>query len=138
MKSLIRSYVISPLNLDNEPSLLKVTGSVTLIGDIHGQYADLLKILDKSEKFLTDSNEKVVFLGDYVDRGINSVEVITLLMLLKINYPNQISMLRGNHESRNMAELYNFKTECCEKYNQDIYDRIMHSFDSLPLAAIVN
>lgn len=77
-------------------------------------------------------------MGDYVDRGINAVEVVSLLMLLKIRSPKHVYMLRGNHESRIMAELYNFKIECMEKYDQNIYDLIMNSFDSLPLACMIN
>ena len=75
--------------------MLKITGNITIIGDIHGQYIDLLKVLDRTNQMGAD--DKILFLGDYVDRGINSVEVITLLMLMKLNRPNDIFMLRGNH-----------------------------------------
>ena len=86
-------------------------GSVCIIGDIHGQYYDFMKILtltgDIDEKLQT----KILFLGDYVDRGANSVEVITLIMALKINYEKDIMLLRGNHESRCMTNSYNFMRE---------------------------
>lgn len=62
-----------------------------------------------------------MFLGDYVDRGANSVEVITFIMALKINYPNNVFLLRGNHESRCMTMNYNFMREVVGKYNQNIY-----------------
>lgn len=73
-----------------------------------------------------------------MDRGTNSIEVIVYLMALKVLYPKNVYMLRGNHESRAMTELYNFKTECMEKYSQDIYTEIMDVLDWLPLACIVN
>ncbi len=89
-------------HLDNEPNLIEVSDPVTIIGDIHGQFYDMLKILSYTDflKSQVDSAHKVIFLGDYVDRGINSVEVTILLIALKINFPNNVILLRGNHESR--------------------------------------
>lgn len=63
---------------------------------------------------------------------------MTLIMALKINYPKNVVLLRGNHESRCMTSLYNFMTETVSKYNQDIYQMFMAAFDNLPLACIVN
>jgi serine/threonine-protein phosphatase 2B catalytic subunit len=80
----------------------------------------------------------LVFLGDYVDRGINAVEVTILLMCLKIEYPFSIFLLRGNHESRIMTAQYNFRSECCLKYSQDVYDLMMDAFNLLPIACVVN
>lgn len=79
--------------------MLEITDPVTVIGDIHGQFYDLLKILSYTDllKPSIDPNQKVVFLGDYVDRGINSIEVTLLLLALKIEFPNNIILLRGNH-----------------------------------------
>lgn len=64
--------------------------------------------------------------------------MITLLLVLKLQYPENVFLIRGNHESRAMTEQYNFRSECIEIYNQEIYDLMMEFFDSLPLACIVN
>ena len=81
---------------------------VKIIGDIHGQYLDLLKILSLCGSLEDNPQLKLLFLGDYVDRGINGTEVIELLMTLKIRFPKQIYLLRGNHESRQMTQSNNF------------------------------
>lgn len=73
-----------------------------------------------------------------MDRGANSIEVMTLIMALKVNYPKNVFLLRGNHESRCMTSLYNFMLETNDKYNQDIYQHFMTAFDNLPLACLVN
>ena len=93
---------------------------MVVVGDIHGQFFDLLKILSHNNLISLDLNptQKIVMMGDYVDRGINSVEVMTLLLALKVTYPDQLFLLRGNHESRIMTETYNFKNECLNKYSQ--------------------
>jgi serine/threonine-protein phosphatase 2B catalytic subunit len=83
-----------------------------------------------------DSN--YLFLGDYVDRGKQSLETICLLLAYKIKYPENFFLLRGNHECRQMTSFFNFKDECKYKYDQDIYDILMDSFDLIPLSCIVN
>lgn len=120
--------------------MLLLSDPVVVIGDIHGQFFDLLKILSHNNLVNLDRNpaQKIIMMGDYVDRGINSVEVITLLMVLKVTYPEQLFLLRGNHESRIMTESYNFMTECLSKYSQSVYEGIMDVFDTLPLSALVN
>lgn len=79
-----------------------------------------------------------MFLGDYVDRGIYGMEVVISLLALKVNCPNQVFFLRGNHETRTMASSYGFMNECLEKYDQEIYEKIMEIFDHLPVAAVIN
>lgn len=77
-------------------------------------------------------------MGDYVDRGIYAVEVILTIYSLKINFPNHIFLLRGNHECRQMTSYHYFREECLQKYDQEIYDLIMESFDRMPMACIIN
>lgn len=92
---------------------------------------------------------KLLFLGDYVDRGIFSIEVLVFLYTLKVsyshtnswqlNYPKEVVMLRGNHESRAMTEHFTFRTEVLSKYKeQEVYELFIESFESMPLAATVN
>lgn len=79
-----------------------------------------------------------MFLGDYVDRGSMSLEVTAYLLALKISYPKNVHMLRGNHESRSMTEHFTFRSECLDKYDEEVYEAFMELFDSLPLAVDVN
>jgi serine/threonine-protein phosphatase 2B catalytic subunit len=81
--------------LKKEPNLLKLKDPVTVVGDIHGQYYDFVKMIDVGGD---PENTKYLFLGDYVDRGSFSVEVVLLVYSLKLNYPKTVFLLRGNHE----------------------------------------
>ena len=83
--------------------MIRLEGKVTVIGDVHGQFYDLYGILKKVHK-PDSTNEKLLFLGDYVDRGAYGVEIVLLLLSLKLRYPDAIYLLRGNHESREMTE----------------------------------
>lgn len=94
--------------LKKEPNLLYIEEPIVIVGDLHGQYYDLCHMLDKAG---TPSDINYLFLGDYVDRGIYGVEIMLLLMCIKINYPKNIILLRGNHESRNMTENFTFREE---------------------------
>lgn len=77
-------------------------------------------------------------MGDYVDRGLWSLEVCCYLFCLKLNYPKNVVMLRGNHETRSMTEAFTFREECLQKFDEDVYDLFMDCFDSLPIAVDVN
>ncbi|OMJ77764.1 hypothetical protein SteCoe_22554 [Stentor coeruleus] len=121
--------------LKSEPTLIMLQDPITVVGDIHGQYYDFLKILELGGN---PERTQYLFLGDYVDRGTFSIEVILLLYALKINYPSLINMLRGNHECRQMTSMFSFRTECIYKYDLEVYNAFMDSFDCLPMACILN
>lgn len=121
--------------LREEPNMLKLNDPITVVGDIHGQYYDLIKLLEVGGK---PEETQYIFLGDYVDRGSFSVEVVAAMYSLKIRYPKQVRMLRGNHECRQMTSFFNFREECEYKYDLSVYNAFMDSFDNLPLAATIN
>lgn len=118
-----------------EENIVKVPDPVVFVGDIHGQFFDLVKMLDLVGK-IGDLN--FVFLGDYVDRGMFSFEVVATLYALKLCYPTKVTLLRGNHECRQMTENFNFLIEIEEKFDNEVYELIMETFDALPLAALVD
>uniref|UniRef100_A0A7S4UPU1 Serine/threonine-protein phosphatase n=1 Tax=Paramoeba aestuarina TaxID=180227 RepID=A0A7S4UPU1_9EUKA len=120
-----------------EPNVINLTAPVNIFGDIHGQFYDLLTQLDKLEVPQNENFEPCLFLGDYVDRGMFSCEVVLYLLALKIRYPKKVFLLRGNHETRNLTEFFNFRIEALRKYNREVYAMLMDLFDYLPLASVV-
>lgn len=106
------------------------------MGDIHGQYFDLLKLLAICGQ--PSASNRYLFLGDYVDRGSFSLEVITLLYAFKLSHPEGVFFLRGNHESRNMTSHHNFRQETLSKADQETCSLLMDSFDCLALGCVVN
>ena len=121
--------------IKNEPNIVKLRDPLTIVGDLHGQFYDLLKCLEVAGN---PAETKYLFLGDYVDRGYFSVEIVLLLMALKIRFNRTIIMLRGNHECRQMTTNFNFKKECEVKLDSEIYHAFMEAFDCLPLGCLVN
>ncbi|WUR04071.1 serine/threonine-protein phosphatase [Vairimorpha necatrix] len=122
--------------LIKESNVLEIDCPLTVVGDLHGQYYDYLKILDLFD--LPSDENKYIFLGDYVDRGLNSVELFLSVLLLKIIYKDLVILLRGNHETKGMAINYTFRQECRLKYDETIFLRFCEIFTFLPVCAIVN
>lgn len=119
-----------------ESNVVNVPSPVTVCGDIHGQLHDLFELF-KIGGMPPYTN--YLFMGDYVDRGYHSVETLTFLLCLKIKFPDRIWLLRGNHESRQITQVYGFFDECFRKYgNSNVWKAYTDLFDYLPIAAVVN
>ncbi|KAK8895001.1 hypothetical protein M9Y10_023443 [Tritrichomonas musculus] len=127
------SQATSLLKLD--ASILSLEGNFKVIGDIHGNLPALIRFFNK---YGYPPHSYFLFLGDYVDRGSNSVEVLLLLYSLKILFPNHIYLLRGNHECESLTTQYEFRKECETAFSKKVYYKIIESFNSLPIAAILN
>jgi len=160
-----------------EPNVVHLRAPLTICGDIHGQFYDLINILDqlgapggsqhqadaqwsrmsdspsgtvspdstkmsdsdpKSEDAEEISARHILFLGDYVDRGYFSTEVLLYLLAMKLKFPDNVHLLRGNHETRMMTEYMTFKAELLYKYkSEELYEACVELFDALPLAALI-
>lgn len=124
----------------DQPTLLQLSPPVKIVGDIHGQYHDLIRIFN-SCGYPPQTN--YLFLGDYVDRGYKSLELILLLLSYKIKYPENFFMLRGNHELANITKIYGFYDECKRRLpaisgSHKLWKSFIDVFNTLPIAATIN
>jgi diadenosine tetraphosphatase ApaH/serine/threonine PP2A family protein phosphatase len=118
-----------------EGNVESVFAPVTLCGDIHGQFFDLLELFRHGGDV---PSTNYVFMGDFVDRGYHSVETLLLLLLLKARFPDRITLIRGNHESRQITQVYGFYDECFRKYGSaNVWRCCTELFDYMPLGAVV-
>ena len=119
-----------------ESNVVSVSNPVTIAGDIHGQFYDLMQL------FKTGGGAEAtqyLFLGDYVDRGRHSVEVMTLLFLMKLEHPERVTLLRGNHEARSQTQVFGFYDECLIKFgSSEVWRLFTDTFDLMPVAAVVD
>lgn len=119
-----------------QPALIRLDGPVIVVGDLHGQFFDLIRIFHCIDNFLEC---KFLFLGDYVDRGEFSTETMILLIALAIMFPKNFILLRGNHEFKSVNVVYGFKTEIMGLYgNLEVWEAFNHAFTSFPIAALIN
>jgi serine/threonine-protein phosphatase PP1 catalytic subunit len=118
----------------SQPALLELDAPVKIVGDIHGQYPDLIRLFEMSG---SPPNANFLFLGDYVDRGKQSLETILLLLCYKLKYPENFFLLRGNHECANVTRVYGFYDECKRRCNIKTWKTFIDTFNTLPIAAIV-
>ncbi|KAM1207551.1 hypothetical protein ACFX13_008219 [Malus domestica] len=128
----------------HEQTVLQLKAPVKVFGDLHGQFGDLMRLFDEYG-FPSAAGDityiDYLFLGDYVDRGQHSLETITLLLALKIEYPDNVHLIRGNHEAADINALFGFRIECIERMGENdgiwAWTRFNQLFNYLPLAALI-
>jgi len=127
---ILKSYEI----IKNQPVFIELNSPINICGDVHGQFYDLLRLFNYGGE---PPKANYLFLGDYVDRGKNSLETIVLLLCYKIKYPENFFMLRGNHESDNINKTYGFYDECKRRFNVKLWKKFNDLFNIFPITAII-
>lgn len=121
--------------LTNEPNVKPVQAPVTVVGDVHGQFYDVLELFEIGGK---PPFTNYLFMGDYVDRGNYSLETVSLLVCMKVRYRDRITLTRGNHECRQITQVYGFYDECLRVYgNANVWKYFTDTFDCLPLSSLI-
>ncbi|CDO99225.1 unnamed protein product [Coffea canephora] len=118
-----------------QPNLLELAAPIKICGDIHGQYSDLLRLFQYGG---LPPKSNYLFLGDYVDRGKQSLETICLLLAFKIKHPDNFFLLRGNHECASVNRVYGFYDECKRRFNVRLWKVFTECFNCLPVAALID
>jgi len=118
-----------------QPILLELEAPIKIVGDVHGQYYDLLRLFEYGG-FPPEAN--YLFLGDYVDRGKQSLETICLLLAYKVKFPENFFLLRGNHECASINRIYGFYDECKRRYSIKLWKTFTECFNTLPVSAVVD
>ncbi|KAK7201528.1 serine/threonine protein phosphatase pp1(5.9) [Novymonas esmeraldas] len=119
----------------SQPMLVEISAPVNMCGDVHGQYNDLLRLFQLGG-FPPESN--YIFLGDYVDRGEQSLETVCLLFAYKLRFPDNFFLLRGNHESSSINRIYGFFDECKRRYSVRLWKLFTDTFNCMPVAGLVD
>lgn len=138
-RDLMRTLIQEAINIfKDEPNMVKVDGDVVIIGDIHGQFMDMMGMFHKLKRTPGNANTKYLFLGDYVDRGEFGVEVMIYLLAFKLKYPTDVYLLRGNHETEEMTTMFNFRTQVLDRFDEELYTDFVTLFQTLPISAVAN
>jgi len=119
----------------SQSALLELEAPINICGDIHGQFHDLIRLFEYGGQ---PPESNYLFLGDYVDRGKQGIETITLLLAYKVKYPENFFLLRGNHECANISRIYGFFDECKRRYNAKIWKHFCDVFNCMPVSGVID
>jgi hypothetical protein len=124
--------------LAGESNLIYLKAPITVVGDVHGQFYDVLEFLKVGG---LPPHTSYLFMGDFVDRGYFSLQTIALLGCLKLRFPDRVALIRGNHESRNCTKVYGFYEECRSRFGEngmEVWHAFTSMFDYIPISALID
>ena len=113
-------------------TVLRIRPHIHIIGDLKGNYNSIWDMIQTNE-----TTDQFLFLGDYVNSGKNSIEVIALVLCMKLIAPSQVFLLRGSGETPGMTRVHGFKEECIRRFDAELYHKFLEVFDCMPLAAVI-